>query len=842
MFEPAFALQNLKESQQDSSLYVLAFGVSNFQRAKLMPLRYPGKDARDVAATLQRVGANCFKQVVFDVLENERATREGILRAVETLSRRVQRQDTAVLFFAGHGLCDTATDLYYFAPYDLDDDHYLSSAVPGAMLWRQLLPLPGRRLIIVDTCNSGSLTDGHALSRGAAPAPAHASSTMLREFGREVAAARGSGEDASESLVVMASASASQPAVESARWDNGAFTKALLEGLGGKADNGAGAVTMRMLSSYVRGRVRELTNHSQEPVFTVLDGVQDFALLRGAAASGSAERGTDPLIGQSLGAYRVVAQVAQTSRTAIYRAVEEGDELNSVQLRVLDAQQSAQPELARRFWEAAQALQGVEHPSMVRIREPGGRLGSDGRAYVVLEDAVGPLLGEIIHSIADRAGLARRVMTDALAALRAAHQAGVLYLSLGPTRIVLRKEPLPILLLDGDGACLRSAPEPPPLRQAGQSILELNDPELYLAPEVSAGSGSIDERADIFALGAIAYLIYAGVPPYVAATYGQLRALKQTPARPLRERTPELAPALLALIDRMLAPRPEQRPSLAEVAAAWTQSQDLARPVRPLHALHAQPAMRPSGPPPLPRPTEAAATVVARKPLPPRPLAESREPARKPAAAAASPPPLPKSVSGEASPARPQSAALPAAAPPPPPKSDIPPEPAFQPTAFAISALPDAKTVVLPIVARPQRELPDSGGTIGGTVYSSGTWPKPGTLPRPQRPGTAENGHLSSHSTTVPILSALPSAELILTNRREVRIPLWATWVIIGFLLLCGMVPFLSYAITRWSHRAKHDRSQPQAGAMQTSAAYGVHNGTQRSFRRSTDLDRARLV
>lgn len=834
MFEPTFALQDLKGPQQDSSLYILAFGVSSFQRAKLMPLRYPGKDARDVAATLHKAGAGCFKQVVFDVLENERATREGILRAVETLSRRVQRQDTAVLFFAGHGLCDAATDLYYFAPYDLDDDHYLSSAVPGAMLWRQLLPLPGRRLIIVDTCNAGSLTDGHALSRGAVPAPAHASSTMLREFGREVAAARGSGEDASESLIVLASASASQPAVESARWDNGAFTKALLEGLSGKADNGAGAVTMRMLSSYVRGRVRELTNHSQEPVFTVLDGAQDFELLRSAPASASAESGADPLIGQSLGAYRVVAKVAQTSRTAIYRAVEEGDELNSVQLRVLDAQQSNQPELARRFWEAAQALLGVVHRSMVRIREPGGRLGSDGRAYVVLEDAVGPLLGEIIHSISDRAGLARRVMTDALAALRAAHQAGVLYLSLGPTRIVLRKEPLPVLLLDGDGACLRDAPEPPPLRQADQPILELNDPELYLAPEVSTGLGPIDQRADVFALGAIAYLIYAGVPPYVAATYGQLRTAKQTPARPLRELNPELAPALLALIDRMLAPQPDQRPSLTEVAEFLTPSTGPVRPPR------VQPAARPSTPPPLPRPTEAAATVVARKPLPPRLSPEKSEPARQPAAAAASPPPLPKSVTPQAP--RPKSTTSPAATPPPLPQSMTLPGAAFQPTAFAVSALPDAKTIVLPAAARPRRDPPEPSGTIGGTVYSSGTWPNPGPLPRPQWQETTPAGLLSTPGTPVPLLSSLPQAGPTLASRREVRIPLWATWVIIGLLLLCGMVPFLSYAITRWSHRIKYDRNQPQAGITQHSASHGVQYGTQRSFGRSTDLDRARLV
>ena len=50
-------------------------------------------------------------------------------------------------------------------------------------------------------------------------------------------------------------------------------------------------------------------------------------------------------------------------------------------------------------------------------------------------------------------------------------------------------------------------------------ILGLNDPELYLAPEVRAGAGPIDERADVFALGAIAYLILCR-RSYVVRTYG----------------------------------------------------------------------------------------------------------------------------------------------------------------------------------------------------------------------------------------------------------------------------------------------------------------------------------
>ncbi|HPT51070.1 MAG TPA: hypothetical protein PKZ22_12895 [Accumulibacter sp.] len=73
-----------------------------------------------------------------------------------------------------------------------------------------------------------------------------------------------------------------QYAQESSDWGNGAFTKAILEGLRGQADyNKSGRITHEMLDLYVSERVKGLTEGAQSPVTIVPGGVPDFALVLG---------------------------------------------------------------------------------------------------------------------------------------------------------------------------------------------------------------------------------------------------------------------------------------------------------------------------------------------------------------------------------------------------------------------------------------------------------------------------------------------------------------------------------------------------------------------------------
>jgi hypothetical protein len=79
---------------------------------------------------------------------------------------------------------------------------------------------------------------------------------------------------------VFASSTGRQVSIEDVRWNNGAFTKALLEGLGGKADlNRERAVRVNGLASYLANRVKELTEGRQMPVMVAPKTVvEDFPI------------------------------------------------------------------------------------------------------------------------------------------------------------------------------------------------------------------------------------------------------------------------------------------------------------------------------------------------------------------------------------------------------------------------------------------------------------------------------------------------------------------------------------------------------------------------------------
>ena len=66
---------------------------------------------------------------------------------------------------------------------------------------------------------------------------------------------------------------------EDPAWGNGAFTKAVVEGIGGKADfQKTGKITHKGLDYYVAERVKQLTNGKQSPVSIAPNGVADFPI------------------------------------------------------------------------------------------------------------------------------------------------------------------------------------------------------------------------------------------------------------------------------------------------------------------------------------------------------------------------------------------------------------------------------------------------------------------------------------------------------------------------------------------------------------------------------------
>src|SRR5262249_25138034 len=177
----------------------------------------------------------------------------GVKRALTWLERWVTSRDVAIVFLAGHGLPDTK-NRYHFLTVDASRDELQDTALDGVTLKERTRALAGKVLVFLDTCYAGQ-----AISAGTRGA------TDINPLVNDLSS--------TENVVVTyASSTGREVSQEDDSWGNGAFTKALLEGMpaagrNGKADlTGKGVITTAALDAWLSERVKELTRGSQHPV------------------------------------------------------------------------------------------------------------------------------------------------------------------------------------------------------------------------------------------------------------------------------------------------------------------------------------------------------------------------------------------------------------------------------------------------------------------------------------------------------------------------------------------------------------------------------------------------
>jgi len=268
--EPAHV--NLAEPRQPGQaqpakppvLNILSVGISAYRQAGLA-LNYPAKDARDVVALFQKQQHLLYSNVRVHTLVDGEATRANILRALADMRDQSSPWDVTLFFLSGHGVGNAGTGSYSFLPVDADP-HDEATLVDGGALRDILARTQGKVVLMLDTCHSGNVL-GENRMRGLDE------SIKLTQFINELTSS-------ANGVMVFSSSTGRQLSLEAPDWGNGAFTKALREGLDGKADPaGSGRVTLGQLDVWLRSRVKDLTQGTQTPVTARPATALDFPLV-----------------------------------------------------------------------------------------------------------------------------------------------------------------------------------------------------------------------------------------------------------------------------------------------------------------------------------------------------------------------------------------------------------------------------------------------------------------------------------------------------------------------------------------------------------------------------------
>jgi serine/threonine-protein kinase len=310
--------------------------------------------------------------------------------------------------------------------------------------------------------------------------------------------------------------------------------------------------------------------------------------------------------GDMLAGYVVTRLLGRGGMGEVWAARDEETQ-REVAVKVLLARAAMKPDLVRRFEREAKIASAIKSPFVCQLIDVGRT--DDGAHLIVFEQLAG-------ETLADR--LKREqylpfsevgpIIDDVLQGLVAAHVAGVVHRDLKPGNIFL--EVLPgaedgvrrerAKILDFGISNLNK-------RERGEPTLTAFDATLgsfaYMAPEQVRGEARADERADLYAVGAVAFRALSGRLPFEGSTAAILVSLKLDRQAPsLAAATGEKWPAgIERFLERALERDRERRfSSAAEALSEW-------RSIQPAHIAIAHFAERP-------RPSEPATATMADDP------------------------------------------------------------------------------------------------------------------------------------------------------------------------------------------------------------------------------------
>jgi serine/threonine protein kinase len=269
-------------------------------------------------------------------------------------------------------------------------------------------------------------------------------------------------------------------------------------------------------------------------------------------ASGPADKGKRRPV--RIGKYEVEDHVATGGMGAVYRA-RDTESGRKVALKVLSPDMAAKPVIVQRFQQEARNAAKLHHENIVAYYDCGEVNGT----YYLAQEFVD---GRDLHDYVSRKGPlapeeACAIILQAACALDHANQQGIVHRDIKPSNFLLSLGGgRPIVKLTDLGLAREVQDEDFRLTRDGTTVGTLD----YMSPEQARDSRAADIRSDLYSLGCTFYYTLAGQPPFPKGSIAErLRAHAEAEPPDVREANPAVGPGLAALLQRLLAKRPEDR-------------------------------------------------------------------------------------------------------------------------------------------------------------------------------------------------------------------------------------------------------------------------------------------
>jgi len=252
------------------------------------------------------------------------------------------------------------------------------------------------------------------------------------------------------------------------------------------------------------------------------------------------------MLPRRIGRYDITAELGRGSTGVVYQGVDPVDgrrvAIKTLQRNGADAEGDAQ-EILQRFRDESRIVGRLGHPGVVAVDD----FGEDGvHGWIAMAFVEGRALADVLRDTPlPGPERALAIVDELLDALACVHREGICHRDVQPGNILLT--PAGRVKLTDFGVAR--------LRDLGLTrVSTLVASPAFMAPEQFTG-GAVDHRADLFACGALLYLLLAGRPPFSGTPAAVMQQI-------LREDPPPLVqagPAVDAVVARALAKRPEDR-------------------------------------------------------------------------------------------------------------------------------------------------------------------------------------------------------------------------------------------------------------------------------------------